>query len=196
MTVTKLLIPVLAALSAPFLALDAATPPPPPGPGGVIHAMQGFCAAVDRGDADYLAKAMAKRGAGGPYGFDRENGRIRQLEGSSFALFDVTAASEPFAATDQADFVGRMIKDVAHGNGKVETVIHSIRADCPSGDCSYAFLEFDRVFTNGDVKTVVPMRATALVRHTGEGAPDFRVFHWHASLAGAPDNEARKGGGN
>ncbi len=55
-----------------------------------------------------------------------------------------------------------------------------VRADCPSSDCSWASIEFDREIHDGNRVEVVPMTATMLCRYAAD-APHMRVFVWHAA---------------
>lgn len=176
----KILFSGLAAMTATFLSVDLSPEPAPlPGPGGVIDSMRSFLRAVDQGDREALARHLSDRGRGQLYGFDEAGERIHHLEGAQQSFYDVSAFGEPLEATSREQILDELVVKVR--GGEVKTVLTSIRAECPSGECSFAVLEFDRIYKKGDKKTVVPMRATALVTHGGGEAPHFKLFHWHAS---------------
>ena len=206
MTPMKALLAGVATLGAALFASASTLSPAPTsaatsglaGPGGVIDAVQDYLKAVDQGDGDYLEQAFADVAPDGAYGFDETNQKLRQLKRRSGTFFDVTSSGRPITATSAKEFI-RMIADEITGSSKagqrLETKIRSIRADCPSGDCSYAVVEFDRIYTaDSGQSRVVPMRASALVRF-GKGEPHFKLFHWHASRTddGARSAEASKG---
>ena len=85
------------------------------------------------------------------------------------------------------------------GGGTSQTVttrIHSIRANCPAPDASFAVVEFTRTWMTGRSRTSRRFVATALLRHVAKKAgsgPDFRIFHWHASTL--PSAKVVKKGG-
>lgn len=177
----KIVFSGLAAMTATLLSVDfSPTPAPRPGPGNVVSSIKSFLAAADAGDREALARHVADRGPGQLYGFDQAGGSIRQLEGSGATFYDVSASGTLLEAANREEIVAAILRDVT-GGGEVKTQLNSIRAECASGPCSFAILEFDRVYTEGERKRVVPMRATALVAYVGGDAPAFRLFHWHAS---------------
>jgi len=170
----------LATAAAGAVSFPAGDGAPVPGPGGVIHAVREFVAAVDAGDAAVLRGAFADSGPGGLYGFT-DGGEVRHLDSAGkIAFYDVAEDGGSIHETDPAAAIAR-IRDSIGGTGRgLETTLRTIRANCPSENCSYAVVEFDRAYGRGDQLQTVPMQATALVRYFSD-APHFRIFHWHAS---------------
>lgn len=181
MNATRLLFTSLATLGAGFASLLPA-PPVPAGPGGVLDATRAFLAAIDRGDRDYLESALAEA-HGMNFGIDAQ-GKTKQLDQGATPPLFVEAGPDGSAAIGMGkDFVGALLALGADAKGgrRVKTGVSAILADCPSGDCSYAVVAFERQWTIGERTVTVPMRATALFRHSN-GKPNFKLFRWHASV--------------
>lgn len=181
MTQLRMLSSVLLLGSALLLSGSAA---PPAGPGGVLEAMRDFLTAVEGNDLTYLRKAVTDERRDGRYGFDADGGIVK-VEGEGWSFVDVTGSGEPITARTADQFLLSLTGEYGSkaGGRQLRIDIRSIQANCPSAECSYAVLEFDRVITLGDEETTVPMRATALLRHQKD-QPHFKLFHWHASLRG------------
>ena len=153
-----------------LMPLATTAPTAPPGPGGVIEAVKAFSKAIATGDVAYLRSAMADHEAykGAP------------------GFHDLAFDGKPVEADTLADFADAWQASVdRRGPIGVKHDIKRIVADCPSGTCSYAYVEFDRLIGAGK-KQRVPMRATVLLTHT-DAKPWFKIFHWNVSRA---DGEA------
>ena len=153
-----------------LMSLTPSAPTVLVGPGGVIDAVEAFTKAIDAGDVAYLRSAMADHTAhqGAP------------------GFHDLAFDGKPVEADTVAAFADAWQTSVKRrGQTGVKHDIKRIVADCPSGNCSYAYVEFDRLI--GAEKTQrVPMRATVLLAHT-DAKPWFKIFHWNVSRA---DGEA------
>lgn len=178
-------IPFLAlALSASILTIAPSwRSAPPVGPGGVLDSVVEFCETYDSLDAQKLGKLLLDR-KGGMLFRRSEAGEFETADESEPTLLfnDVGWSESEFAARDSREFLNRLQKDfreLKELNGSVQTTVHSVHADCYSGDFSFAMFEFDRTYTNGEGETrTSPMRGTALLSWQ-EGR--FRIWHWHAS---------------
>lgn len=184
-----------------FVSLPTTAPAPAmPGPGGVVLAVRAFLQALDEGDAKMLDLLVGENDArDGCVVVPDETTRIGFKEvqekdaNDVYRFFDVSQGGKPLRAKDKATFLELLGKHVTCSKVKaraVETRFQTLRADCPSESCSYAVVEFERTYTMGGKKQEpVPMQATALVRYVERKdarVPHFEIFHWHASLAGAP----------
>ena len=176
-----------AALGSALLLSTTPVAPPAAGPGGVIEAVRDFVQAMDQGDVDYMNRALTAEIHGVECGI--EDGKIVQSKRvGAPVFFDVSVDGQLIAALDPSEFTKKLRGGVTTSKAHaLETSIRSIRADCPSGNCSYAIVEFDRLYTAGGTKTRVPMRATVLVRHQSASTPNFEIFHWNAARAGEPE---------
>ena len=175
-------IPGLLALTAAAVGLATTESAPPiPGPGGVYHAVVDLCAALDRGDTDYLREAFVASRHGIEFYRDDDGELATREPAGAFEFADELATGAPVAVRTLAALEKAVAGFADAELGPAETEIETVYADCPSGHCSYAVVEFDRVWGEGEDRRVVPMRATALVRYDGSSTPHFRVFHWHAA---------------
>lgn len=179
-----LALPPLVALAS-FPAFSSPPAPPRAGPGGVITALQSFVRALDTGNRDALTDFMAAKAPGLEMAFEGDDAEMREKAGPVVSFFDVAANGDSIAARSRDDAVRTLLAEVGGTDARrVQTKIIGIHADCPSADCSYGVVAFERHYDAGGAngKTTVPMRATALVRYD-EAAKHFRIFHWHASRA-------------
>ena len=156
-----------AALTCTSLSpLFSKAPAAPVGPGGVIHAVEAFTEALDTGDVAYLRSAMADHEA---------------YQGAP-GFHDLAFDGKPVEADTVAGFADAWRASVERrGQIAVKHDIQRIVADCPSGNCSYAYIEFERLI-GAEQTQRVPMRATVLLRHT-DTKPRFKIFHWNVSRA-------------
>lgn len=156
---------------------------PAAGPGGVLDAVEAFLEAQDGGDAAALQKRLAQHAPGARFGYEA-GGQPRMEEGPGSPLFvDRGMGGELLRAASPAEYARLAtlkISAIGKGGAQLDTKIVSLRADCPSGNCSYAVVDFIRTYDRGDGEELaIPMQASALLQHTKDG---FRIFHWHASV--------------
>lgn len=154
---------------------------PVPGPGGVIDAVTDFLKAMDDRDREALGAAVATQAPGEHFGFGDDTSRVRKLGGSGLSFFDVAVDGHPFRAHDREEFLDG-IMGLVNTKLPMQTTILSMRADCPSGNTSFAIVEFIRSYPGQKERELAHMRATALLRHTDDG---FEIYHWHASRQSA-----------
>lgn len=159
------------------------------GPGGVVATIRAFLRYQDenRNAAAFLGAA--------PQAVDvviDADGSIRTTEKDAriASFIDLSADGMPLAAATPEAFAALLDEHVdpsKHAARTLRTEVHAIRATCESENCSWAIVDFERVYTTGRTAEVrVPMRATALLRWDKTEFADFRIFHWHASRATAP----------
>ncbi len=182
----------LCALTAvlPFADARLAHPPtttPVPGPGAVIEAARGILRAIEQRDRDQLQRAFEPMHDN--EGFECTFGKDGNLEGmeraaSRLAFQDVDRDGKPVVAHDVATAVSLLL-GIGGDDGRIEHRLLGARANCPSGECSWAVVDFERTTRRGDKVVVTPMRATLLAKYRDE-APHMRVFVWHAAPAPAP----------
>lgn len=177
MTITRSFAAALGALAV--LAL-AAAPGPMRGPGAVLDSARAILRAIEQGDGDALGKVLEplpeERGLDYTFGADGEPKLENATVGIVFRDRDVAGklvAVDTVAAAVKAMAIPREGVRIAHR-------ILRVRADCPSSDCSWASIEFDREIHDGERVEVVPMTATMLCRYAAD-APHMRVFVWHAA---------------
>lgn len=184
-------------LAASWFPTQPVTPAtPPPGPGAVIEAIEGFLRAADEQDAARLEKTFQPRPAnsGAVYAPDSKTGELtfqasaRQTPYLHFA--DVAADGKPIHCTDAATATAAVRTQIGGPERELAHRILAIHADCPSGDCSWGSVTFERTFRRDGQRICQPMRATVLVQHQSE-PPHMRIFHWHAAPAGP--EQLRKG---
>ncbi|MBI5363914.1 MAG: nuclear transport factor 2 family protein [Planctomycetes bacterium] len=172
------LVPVASLVLASTLAALAMRPEPaapaPFGPGAVLGLQKQLFAAIDAGDEAKAAALLDDTKEGG--WSDGENGGIERptlmlLDARGLPVFahGADAARALLAATARAS------KD---GGPEWTTRIVRSRADCPSGELSYAVLEFER--SRGVKGGVQRYRSTVLARWT-DGR--MKLVHWHVSAA-------------
>lgn len=157
----------LSALSAGAFYLTSAAPSPTLGPGAILEMHKQLFAAIDKGDAEKAASFVADSGGTAEHPVTAflidENGKPTQAEGK-------TAVKE---------LVTKLAKSSVDGGPEWTTTIVKTEADCPSGEMSWAVIEFDR---NRGVKGGLKRyRSTSLVRYV-EGA-GWKIWHWHVSPA-------------
>ncbi len=173
--------PLLAVAS---LALSAPAPLPVPGPGAVIEAIQKFTQAIDSSDRASLGNAFATSCRCVSYRFDDRQEIKPSTDAMELAFTDVAVDGRVLTANSRQAAVDQLLEDVAGKVHPVKTTIRSIRADCPSADCSWGVVDFEREYRQGETKVVVPMRATVLVQFE-KGKPGVSIFSWHASVLGS-----------
>jgi hypothetical protein len=152
------------------------------GPGGVYYAAKKLLDALDRGDAEYLKTAFSHSRHGLEFSCDAA-GKLHETQSKHpLAFWDVAADGSAWHAQSAQAVITTTAKLDDAELGRPTSVLTSVYADCPAGECSYAVVEFDRTFGEGKGQRTVPMRATALMRYAGaEKGPNFRIFHWHAA---------------
>lgn len=168
--------------------------PAVPGPGGVIDAVQDYLGALDRGDAKAIIAALdvQARGRDGMSFVpdpDKPGGFLQRPNATGPHYVDVKRDGSVISCKDRKQFLhvarrelGGALDEIA----SVTTRIHSIRANCPAPDASFAIVEFTRAYSAGKNSWSRRFIATAMLRHVAKkkaGGPDFRIFHWHASPA-------------
>jgi len=135
-----------------------------PGPGGVIALHERLFEALDDLDLEALDKILD---------VDSPDGRRKTV-----LLFD-DGGEDPITAWGHGGAREALTRWAAMtGSG---TRIVRQQVDCPSGEMSYAVLEFERIqrFTDGSAR-LRRFRSTSLVRHAQGG---WKLFHWHVSPA-------------
>jgi len=174
-------------LAASWLPAHPATPPR--GPGAVIEAVEGFLRAAAEQDAARLEKAFQPRPAeaGAAYLPDPKTGVLTFQANARLTGYlhfaDLAAAGTQITCTDAATAIAAVRTQIHGAERELAHRILSVHADCPSGDCSWASVTFERTFRRDGQRVCQPMRATVLVQHQSE-PPHMRIFHWHASPAG------------
>jgi len=182
----------LCALTAvlPFAEARLAPPlttAPVPGPGAVLEAARGIMRAIEQRDRDQLQRAFEPMHdeEGFACTFDKDGGvEAMDRATSQLAFQDVDRDGKPIVARDVATAVSLLL-GIGGDDVRVEHRLLGARANCPSGDCSWAVVDFERTTRRGDAVVVTPMRATLLAKYRDE-APHMRVFVWHAVPAPAP----------
>lgn len=138
------------------------------GPGGILEMHRHLFAAMDRGEVEAVKSFIDD---------DRRNSERQD------SLFLVEASGAPVRAWGGAgarELLARLVEADKKSGGEWKTTITKSSAECPSGDLSYAVLEFERAHIV-DGKTVLERyRSTSLVRMS-EG--QWKLFHWHVSPA-------------
>lgn len=160
---------------------------PVPGPGAVIDAARGILRAIEERDRDRLQRAFEPmRGEEGFACTFAKDGKIEAMDvaTSQIVFQDVDRDGKPIGARDVATAIPLLLS-IGGDDGRVEHRLIEARANCPSGDCSWAVVDFERTTRRGDQVVVTPMRATLLTKHRDE-APHMRVFVWHAAPAPKP----------
>ena len=175
------------------------------GPGAVIDTVQAFLQAQDEGDAKMLDLLVGDPSPRDGYVVapdkDSKVGFKELKDNNSWRFFEVSTDGTPLAARDKASFLKLLRGQVACAKVKARTLqtgVRTIRADCPSQWCSYAVVDFQRVYSiDGETQKPIPMQATALVRYVKRQdakVPHFEIFHWHASRqAPAKKGAVKKG---
>lgn len=165
---------VLASTFAAFAMRPEPAHPAPFGPGAVLDMHKQLLAAIDAGDEAKATAVLDETKEGG--WTDSENGGIARptlmlLDAHGLPVYahGVEAARALLAQTARAS------KD---GGPEWTTRVVRSRADCPSGDVSYAMIEFER--SRGVKGGVYRYRSTVLARWT-DGK--MKLFHWHVSAA-------------
>ncbi len=174
-------------LSAGIFVLPSTPQPTVPGPGSVIHAVEGFVQAIAAGDREYLQKALAEmhRGQGIACGFDAKTGKMsEQAVRTKLPFRDVAVDGSVINATDEAGAVDALIESWGKKDLQAKTRMISVLAGCPGPTCCWASVDFERSFLRGKERVVLPMQATVLVRYTDD-EPRMKIFLWHSSLAPA-----------
>jgi ketosteroid isomerase-like protein len=173
---------LLALVPVTFLFRPAAAPAV--GPGGVIDMQVRLFRALDTGDAAAAAAFVDTDPNGG-----LADGQDGGLQTPSVFLLDAQGA--PIVAHG-AENVKKLLAAQAQaskdGGPEWTTRILRSRADCYSGDLSYAVLELER--SRGVKGGVHRYRSTALVRHAKDGG--WKLMHWHVSSAEAPADSDRR----
>ena len=100
-------------------------------------------------------------------------------------MFDVGEDGIPFQSVDTAGFIDRSLER----RSPVHSELGYVRAVCGRSN-TFATMEFVRTYGEGESARSVPMRATAIVTWVGGELPNFRIQHWHASLAELPGQRA------
>lgn len=164
---------LLASVTAATLGLFSAAnlPEPAPavaGPGGVIVAVEGLLAAIDRSDRAAIETLLIES----PHDYTVAYGKDGKAMHDSKARPDVAMIRDPFVqALPEVD-----------GKAGIRHRIRAIRANCPAEECSYGVVEFDRIQVAGDEEKVTPMRATVLTRYDRK-AQKMRIFLWQVAPA-------------
>lgn len=191
--VLGLLLASLGSLAGPGSARLAA-PQPVPGPGAVWAAVQQFLALQDAGGD---AASLLLDGAGGvDFAIDGEGHPVEPAQGTATAVFcDVAADGAVLAESRAQGFARRLQRDVATDAGaarQLRTHVQRFRADCNSPSCSWAVVEFERVYQGAAGERRVAMRATALLQYREGATPGFGIFQWHAARAEAAQADGPK----
>lgn len=162
--------------------LSSLSAPPPRGPGAVLAAATDILTAIERGDAAALRRAFAPMAPEqGVHLAGDAGGELQPVEHPCELVFaDLGADGVPVTATTVDAAVRRLLDDVRGKGVTIEHRILSVRADCPSGDCSWGSIDFERVLRRGETTTVVPMRVTLVTRYGAE-VPHMRPFVWQAA---------------
>lgn len=161
----------------------------PRGPGAVLQAIQGFLgAAVEQDAARVQAWFLPKsRQGGADFAIDPKTHELayQPMERATGYLHfaDLGADGKAISCTEVTAVTEAVRTRIGGPERELEHRILSVHADCPSGDCSWGIVEFERSFRRDGQRVCQPMRATVLVQHQSE-APHMRIFHWHASPAG------------
>ncbi len=162
------------------------------GPGAVIDTVQAFLQALDKDDAKMLDLLVGDPSPRDGYVVVPDNsakGGLRELkDDNAQRFFEVSHDGRPVAVRDKKRFLELLRGQVTCAKVKartLQTVVRTIRADCPSQWCSYAVVQFERTYSlDGQSQKPIPMQATALVRYVKRqdaSVPHFEIFHWHAS---------------
>lgn len=165
-------------LAATLLLLTPLTPTL--GPGAVLDLHRQLFTALDTGDA---AKALTYLDTTSTDGY--AEGQDGGLASPSLQLLDATNHPVSAYGPDACRALLTTLARPANDPTPWRTKIVSSRSDCPSGDLSYAVLEFERM--RGDSGPVTRYRSTALTRWTRDGG--MKLFHWHVSLAPVPETK-------
>ena len=179
---------LLALLGSAFVSVAPPAPSavPVPGPGGVAIAIKAFLERQENGAS--TAKLLSDSAHDLEFHYD--GAELKQTEAgkeSTPCFLDVGCDGKPFSARTAKVFVTQLSDLVASNDKESRVLTHEIgkiKANCHSGECSVAVVEFTRVYTVGGGKQMhVPMRATALMKYEVTEGASFRIYHWHASPA-------------
>jgi hypothetical protein len=185
-TLTTALLALLGSAIATVGSSAPLTPPPIRGPGGVAIALKAFLEVQESGKT--TAPLLADSGNDLEFTYDGDKlEQVDEDKQTAPAFLDVGYDGKPFQARTAKEFVTQ-IDNVVASKGKGARVlthkIGKIRANCQSGECSIAVIEFTRIYTVGGGKRMhVPMRATALMKYERTEGSSFKIYHWHASPA-------------
>jgi hypothetical protein len=153
--------------AAPFLSSPA--PNAARGPGAVEAALRELVAAAESGDREALQAAVAPD-HGEPEFRDAYDPRLLWDEAGGD-----TVAVEGF---------GPLVDALGDTGRRFHTKVARVRANCASGECSYAYADLVRTPVGQDGGAAATYRLTALFRYeedAAEGAPSWQLLHWHAS---------------
>ncbi len=169
------------------------------GPGNVIRTVDAYLTTIDAGDVEQLRALLSDDGGADPYRVEERDGkrRIVRSKNRAPAVFcEVGCTGESVTAADRDALLKALTATLGPSlaaSRTVRTETRSIQAACPSAECCYAVVNFDRHYTLADgTRTTVPLQATALMRYVGNKDPHFQIFHWHASLRGPVQTHAAK----
>jgi hypothetical protein len=161
---------ILSALSAWNPAPSAV---PLRGPGAVIAMHEQLFRAMDALDID---KALS---------FLHEDMNMGEKERSRpCTLFLVDGNGKPLTALGYQES-RKLLADwiqALSSEGRYETKVTALGADCFSAELSYAVLEFERLRTVNGKQTTQRYRSTSLVTYDA----GWKITHWHVSKAEAP----------
>ena len=156
------------------LTTTALTPRPLAGPAAIKDMLEGMFRAIDAGDRP-AAKACLADDC--PY---------------PVQIFDMDPNNQPVAieGVDAArKYLDSLFDALAKDHIKVASKITKIHPDCNSPDLGYATLEFTQTFKAGDTTATSSYRATVLVHWGKDQSKGPKIFHWHSSLAPAPETK-------
>ena len=169
----RMLVPLLALTAALTATVTPLARPAPalPGPGAVIEMHSRLFRAIDAGDAERAASFVGPDAKATLF-LDRSGARVDVIAG-------------------RREVVGRLSAWARESKGLgFETRLEPVRADCPSGDLSYAVLEIERRRETESGTEVERYVSTSLVQHRDGG---WKLLHWHLSPADGPGEKmARK----
>ena len=138
-----------------------------PGPGAVVGMHIQLFRALDAGDAGRAASFV------GP---DQKTTLALDLVGG-----------EPELETGRAGVMQRLAEWARASKGLgYSTSVEVLRADCPSGELSWAVLEIERSRETAAGVEVERYVSTSLVHYRSGG---WRLMHWHLSPAGEPERQ-------
>jgi hypothetical protein len=162
--------PLLAALAAvPLLAARppaAPAAPAPPGPGAVLAMHERLFAALDRGDAEAVAGALAP------------DETVGGLERRAHVFLDGPHPRAARGAAEARTVLAHWPKLWRSDRAEVTTTIVRHQTECASGDLSYGVLEVERAYERGGARLVDRLHVTSLVAYR-DGS--WKLFHVHVS---------------
>ncbi len=160
MPLTRPLCALLAPVSLALLPLAVAPGASSPGPGAVLAMHAALLAALDQGDAARAGAFVAG--------------------GDQPTLFLVDQLGRPETRQGH-DRVAAAISAWARAEGLGwKSAVTPVRADCPSGELSFAILRIERSRPRGTEQELASYLSTSLVRHEKDG---WKLLHWHLSPA-------------